>query len=55
MRKILILLVLMILMTSCVTVYKNSTVMQYKGSAEMQTDSLKISLNNKTLNMEESK
>lgn len=54
MKKLLILL-LLLLATSCVTVYKNSTVMQYKGSAELQTDSLKINLNNKALNVDESK
>lgn len=35
---------------SCVTVYKNSTVLQYKGKAELQTDSLKINLNNHAVN-----
>lgn len=53
--KKLLTLVSLILLTSCITVYKNSTVMQYKGSAELQTDSLKINLNNKALNVDESK
>lgn len=48
MKKLLVILASLML-TSCVTVYKNSTVMQYKGKAELLTDSMKISVNNKQL------
>lgn len=46
MKKLLLMIVALVLLSSCVTVYKNSTVMQYKGKAELMTDSMKISVNN---------